>query len=264
VTMSFLQPFSLQGKTALVNGADLSLGAEIASGLGAAGARILLCGADDAALANVAEGLRSEGLEPAGRFRYVPGTEDAAQALAAWVSDQGIPDILVDNTAQPVRAGWDLSFDEILADLKRTQLGLMLTTQHIGQLMAKRGFGSVIFITDYAALAGCDVHLYADAPEQFDADFSLTYGFVKGSLVNYTRQAAGYLGEHQVRCNCIAFAPAQGHVSQAFAAAFTRHAHLKRLATGDDVRGAVVFLASDASAYVTGITLPVDGGYTAK
>jgi NAD(P)-dependent dehydrogenase (short-subunit alcohol dehydrogenase family) len=134
--MSFLQPFSLQGKTALVNGADLSLGAEIASGLGAAGARILLCGADDAALANVAEGLRSEGLEPAGRFRYVPGTEDAAQALAAWVSDQGIPDILVDNTAQPVRAGWDLSFDEILADLKRTQLGLMLTTQHIGQLMA--------------------------------------------------------------------------------------------------------------------------------
>ena len=117
---------------------------------------------------------------------------------------------------------------------------------------------------DYAALAGCDVNLYDDAPEQMAADYSLTYGFVRGSLVNYTRQAAGYLGEHQVRCNCIAFAPAQGSVSQGFADAFTRHAHLKRLTTAADIRGAVVFLASDASAYVTGVTLPVDGGYTAK
>ena len=263
--MDTLQQFSLEGKTALVIGAGAAAGFEIASGLRAAGARVFLSDADDAALADLTGRLEAKGLKPAGCFRYEPGTEAAAQALQDWVSTVcEAPDILVDNTAQPLRTGWDLSFDDIFADLKRTQLGLMLTTQHIGRLMAERGCGSVIFITDYAALAGCDVNLYPDAPEQFDADFSLTYGFVKGSLVNYTRQAAGYLGEHQVRCNCVAFAPAQGSIPQGFADAFTRHAHLKRLATAADIAGAVVFLASDASAYITGVTLPVDGGYTAK
>jgi NAD(P)-dependent dehydrogenase (short-subunit alcohol dehydrogenase family) len=263
--MASLQLFSLAGKTALVNGANAAGGYEIASGLAAAGASVYLSDADDTALTGLADRLRAEGLQTAGCFRYEPGTEAAALALRDWIGLLcGAPDILVDNATGPLRKGWDLSFDEIDADLKRTQLGLMLTTRHIGGLMAERGCGSVIFITDYAALVGCDANLYEEAPEQFAPDFSLTYGFVKGSLVNYTRQAAGFLGEHQVRCNCIAFAPVQGSVPQGFADAFTRHAHLKRLATTTDIQGAIVFLASDASAYITGVTLPVDGGYTAK
>jgi NAD(P)-dependent dehydrogenase (short-subunit alcohol dehydrogenase family) len=140
----------------------------------------------------------------------------------------------------------------------------MLTVKHLGLIMAAQGFGSMIFVSDYAALVGFDRQNYINTPEKFEQDFSLNYGFVKGSYVNYVRQAAGYLGEHNARCNCIAYAPLAENVPEGFSKAFIRHSHLKRLATARDIKAAVVFLASDASAYITGITLPVDGGYTAK
>jgi len=109
-----------------------------------------------------------------------------------------------------------------------------------------------------------DRHNYEGCPELYQRDFSLLRGYVRGSCVNYVRQAAGFLGEHGCRCNALAFAPMAGKQPQAFEDAFVAHNQIKRLATAEDIAAAVTFLASDASAYITGITLPVDGGYTAK
>ena len=91
-----------------------------------------------------------------------------------------------------------------------------------------------------------------------------TFTSYPASLSHIPGKAAGFLGEHGCRCNALAFAPMAGKQPQSFEQAFADHSQIKRLTTAQDIAAAVTFLASDASAYVTGITLPVDGGYTAK
>jgi NAD(P)-dependent dehydrogenase (short-subunit alcohol dehydrogenase family) len=263
--MNILDCFSLTGKKALIYSPQYIYGEEIAAGLCEAGAEVWFCGEDKDGMEALAARLHDAGHQIHGIITYHQGKESNAEELSHVVRiKMGTLDIYVDNGSNSLLKGWVHGFAAIYENLKRTQLGLMLTVKHLGLIMAAQGFGSMIFVSDYAALVGFDRQNYINTPEKFEQDFSLNYGFVKGSYVNYLRQAAGYLGEHNARCNCIAYAPLAENVPEGFSKAFIRHSHLKRLATARDIKAAVVFLASDASAYITGITLPVDGGYTAK
>lgn len=263
--MNILDKFSLAGKHALVTYPEYTYGTEIAAGLAAAGAAVYLAGPDQEALDQAAADMQAAGVSAAGTFIYSQETEAAAAALAASVK-AALPslDIFVDNSSGLQLEGWSHSFEEIYNNLRITQMGMMLTVKHLGEIMAEQGHGSMIFVSDYAALVGCDLQNYKDCPEYAPKDFSVDYCFVKGSYVNYARQAAGYLGAHNCRCNCIAYGPLAGTKPEAFEKAFIRHSHIKRLANGDDVAQAAVFFASDASEFITGTTLAVDGGYTAK
>lgn len=255
-----MERFSLAGKTALITGAAYVYGPEIARGLHDAGARVFLAGDDEAALKKLQRETEADGI-----LVYRQGTEKDAEAFASAVEQlAGAPDIFVENGSNLLLKGWVHSFEEIYENFAVTQTGLMLTLKHIGMLMAKKGAGSVIFVSDYAALVGADIWNYADAPDMKESGFALNYGFIKGSYVNYARQAAGYLGENGIRCNCIAYAPMEKDVESGFAARYIKHSHIKRMLSREDVQGIAVFLASDASAFITGATIPVDGGYTAK
>ena len=139
---------------------------------------------------------------------------------------------------------------------------MMLTVQSIGRILAEQGHGSMILITDYGALVGYDVQNYTSG--QMDDDFSLVKGFIKGGAVNYVRQTSNYLAEHGCRCNALALAPLEGMKSAEFEGQYIRHSQVKRMMKATDLASALIFLGSDASQYITGITLPVDGGYTAK
>lgn len=262
--MAVTERFSLVGKHALLNSPELSYGPEIACGLVEAGAALWLCGTA-AKIEQTARRLEAQGVRVAGLFAYEQGTEAAAEALAREVRRTCAHlDIFVNNGPQTRLERWDCSFEEIDAALRFSQLGLILTVKHLGLLMREREGGSVIFVSDYAALVACDPQNYAADPQLFERDFALDHGFVSGSYVNYARQAAGFLGEKGIRCNTLAFSPPEYAVSPSFMQAYCRHSHIKRPIRAEDIKGAVVFLASDASAYVTGVTLPVDGGYTAK
>ena len=91
------------------------------------------------------------------------------------------------------------------------------------------------------------------------------YYFHKGGMINFTRFVASYYGSKNVRCNCLSpgglRTPAH---PEPFVRQYSARTLLGRLANDTDLMGAVVFLASDASLYVTGTNIPVDGGYTAK
>ena len=263
--MNILEQFSLKGKNALITCPEYLYGREIALGLSSAGTAVYLAGPDEAALEEISKVLEEAGVPAAGRYAYVPGTEEASVALAEAVKrDMSSLDILVENSTGMRLKGWSHSYEEIYKILEFTQLGVMMTVQKLGEIMASQAHGSVLLISDYAALAGCDPQNYVSCQDYASEDFSLEYGYVKGSFVNYARQAAGYLGSAGCRCNCIAYGPLAGSKPEAFEEAFIRHSHLKRLASPEDVAAAAVFFASDASRFITGTTLAVDGGYTAK
>lgn len=263
--MNILEQFSLKGKNALITCPEYPYGREIAMGLSSAGAAVYLAGPEEAALEEVSKALAEAGFPVKGCYSYCPGTEAASIALAESVKqDMTSLDILVENSTGLRQKGWSHSFEEIYKILEFTQLGVMMTVQKLGEIMAAQGHGSVLLISDYAALVGCDPQNYLSCPDYASEDFSLEYGYVKGSFVNYARQAAGYLGAAGCRCNCIAYGPLKGSRPEAFEEAFIRHSHLKRLASPEDVAAAAVFFASDASRFITGTTLAVDGGYTAK
>lgn len=263
--MNILEQFSLKGKHALITCPEYLYGREIALGLSCAGASVYLAGPDETALAQISKAMEEAGFPAGGSYSYCPGTEEASLALAEAVKrDLPSLDILVENSTGLRQKGWSHSFEDIYKILEFAQLGVMMTVQKLGEIMAAQGHGSVLLISDYAALAGCDPQNYTGCPEYAEEDFSLEYGYVKGSFVNYARQAAGYLGAAGCRCNCIAYGPLAGSKPEAFEKAFIRHSHLKRLASPEDVAAAAVFFASDASRFITGTTLAVDGGYTAK
>ena len=252
---SILDRFSLAGKKALIICPENPYGREIAAGLAAAGAEIWVAGSTAADL----------GVEIAGSFDYIHGSKESAAKLENDVrAKTGKLDIVIENGLYTPVTGWKQNFAQIHEQLAKTELGLMLTVQSLGRILAEQKHGSVILVADYGALVGYDPQNYVGCPEEKDGDFSFVKGFISGGVVNYARQASNYLAENGCRCNAIALAPLEGSCSEEFKTAFTRHNQTKRLLNAKDVAAAVIFLASDASEFITGITMPVDGGYTAK
>ena len=248
-----LSRFSLSGKNALVIIPENPYGCEIVQGLQSGGANVWLAG----------EPTALSGFSGLSVIPYIHGDPESAKALELAVREQiGTIDIVVENGLHTAVTGWDQSFETINRQLQETHLGMMLTVQALGHILAEQGHGSMILITDYGALVGYDVQNYTTG--QFDEDFSLVKGFIKGGAVNYVRQTSNYLAEHGCRCNALALAPLEGMKSTEFEGQYIRHSQVKRMMKATDLASALIFLASDASQYITGITLPVDGGYTAK
>ena len=248
-------PFSLKGKNALVVCPENTYGKELVLGLTNAGAKVWV--ASDLA--------RTPDLPVAGVIPYDHGDADSAKALEQAVREQiGVLDILVENGMDTDLTGWEPSYGEILEALKKSHLGMMLTIQSMGHIFAEQGHGCVILVSGYGALVGFDPQNYIGCPEYAPTDFSLVKGFIQGGNVNYARQASNFLAEHGCRCNTLLLSPLEGSIPEAYASQFIRHSQVKRLLSPKDIANALIFLASDASAFITGITLPVDGGYTAK
>ena len=256
---NILEKFSLAGKNALIVCPENPYGIQIAEGLSSAGAKIWLAGPCQKALEKSAAALAALGVETEGQFVYDHCTKEQTLSMAAAAKAQMGSIHSADTTV----TGWDQDYATIHAQLQKTHLGTMLTVQAIGTVMAEQQQGAILLVTDYGALVGYDIQNYGEST-CFDKDFSFVKGFIKGGVVNYARQASGFLGENGCRCNAIAYGPMADAMDPALKEAIVRHSHLKRTICAEEVAAAAVFLCSDAASFITGITMAVDGGYTAK
>lgn len=259
--MDVLESFSLRGKTALLTGGAGLYGRQIAAALAEAGADTFIASLDTAALEKVAAGH-----ERMSALHLDLASEDSIRAVVAEiVRRNGRLDILVNNAVTRIACGnWDRPQADYDASFHVNATGMFLLTRLAARDMQKRGAGSIINIGSYMGLLGPDPGNYLGTDMQPEMP-SPIYFYEKGGMANFTRFAASVFGKFGIRVNCLhpgGFQTA-GH-PEAFVRQYSANTMLGRLANDSDLKGAVVFLASDASAYLTGTNIPVDGGYTAK
>jgi gluconate 5-dehydrogenase len=249
--------FSLHGRQALVTGGSSGIGAAIAYALGKAGAKVMLA-ATGRNLADAAKALRSEGVDVPRTFEADLASHGGIRKLADAVLGCGEPvDILVNCAGVNLRQ----AFTDVTPEAWDAQMHLHLAapfflTGALAPGMKQRGWGRIINIASLQSHRA-----FAN---------SAPYGAAKGGVVQLTRAIAQEWSRHGITCNAIGpgFFP-----TRLTAAVFDdpdlarRHAEQSaagRNGTMADLHGIAVFLASDASAYITGQTIMVDGGYTAK
>jgi NAD(P)-dependent dehydrogenase (short-subunit alcohol dehydrogenase family) len=157
----------------------------------------------------------------------------------------------------------DIPFEENREVIEVNTLGLFQVTQIFGDRMVKAGRGSIINIGSLYASVSPDERFYSHI--QSDPPFLKppVYGASKAAVVNLTKYLATLWAPHGVRVNALSPGGVLGDQDAEFKRKFCDRVPLGRMATADDLCGPLLFLASQASSYVTGIELVVDGGFTA-
>ena len=249
--------FDLTGRVAVVTGGGRGIGRFIAEGLAGAGARVVLTGRTQATLDATAAELRGKGHDVLAQMVDVAREDDVTALRDAVLSVCGRLDVLVNNAGiNPIYKGIErTTLAEWQGIIDTNLTGVFLCCKHLGGAMAERGGGSVINVSS----VGGHVGLRRSVP----------YCATKGGVELLTKGLALDWAAKGVRVNTIAPGYFETDLTaglrenDALAAPLLAHTPLGRFGRLEDVAGAAVFLASDASAYMTGSSLMVDGGWTA-
>jgi 2-deoxy-D-gluconate 3-dehydrogenase len=247
--------FDLTGKVAIVTGGNGGIGYGIARGLAAAGAAIVVAARHADKTAHAVTTLQALGVKALGVSADVQDEAAVRAMVQATVEAFGRVDILVNNAGINIRkAPQDYTLAEWQQVLNTNLTGVFLCAREVYPYMVKAGGGKIINIGSMTSIFGSNV-----AP---------AYAASKGGVVQLTKSLAVFWAQDNIQVNAIL--PGWIHTDLTASASPERYNAIKariphgRWGEPDELAGAAVFLASPASDYVTGIALPVDGGYTSK
>jgi len=250
--------FSLAGKTALVTGGSRGLGLEIAEGLGEAGARVAITARRAQWLTEAEAHLRARGIDVVALVSDL-SQPDAAPALVESVLGHfGRIDVLVNNAG----ISWGAPPETMPLDRWQQVMAVnatapFLLARAVAPGMKARGGGAIVNVASVAGLVGTD-------PRVLDA---VGYAASKGALIALTRDLAVKWAPHNIRVNAVAPGFFRTRMSEMViehhGAELEAATPMRRIGRDGELKGVVLFLVSDAAAYVTGQVLAVDGGMTA-
>ncbi len=251
--------FSLEGKVVLLTGGAGLYGRGLAASLAAAGATLVMAARNVAALEAVAQEEAALGRKASAHV-LDQGDEASISVLLAYILDRfGRVDGLVNNAVSRPMKSPDAPLSDWEESMKVNATGLFAMSRVFGEAMAKQGSGSIVNIGSIQGMVGPDFTLYEGLNMQAIPD----YFFHKAGMINLTRFCAAQYGPRGVRVNCVSPGGFLSGQPDEFVRRYSAATYLKRMADQSDLGGPVVFLLSDAARYVTGVNLPVDGGYTA-
>ncbi|NOT49362.1 MAG: glucose 1-dehydrogenase [Acidobacteria bacterium] len=248
--------FDLSGKTAIVTGGSRGIGKEMAEALAEAGANLMLCARRAEWLDETVEEFAAKGFDVIGKVCDVAKPDDVQAVINATVERFGAVDILINNAG----TSWGAMPEEMpleqwqkVIDVNLT--GCFLFAQAAGREMLKQGSGSIINIASIAGLTSS-----ANGP------FYAGYVASKAGLIGLTRELAASWGRRGIRVNAIAPGFFHSRLADAVIDIYERSIQennvIPRVGEEGELKGITVFLASDASSYITGQTIAVDGGMT--
>jgi gluconate 5-dehydrogenase len=255
--MHVKQLFELTGRVAIVTGGSIGLGRQMAEALAEMGANIVLCARKKERCVKAAEELQKLGVKTLALACDVRNPSEIQQVVDATMAEFGRIDILINNAG----TSWGAPVEEMRLEhwnkvIETNLTGTFLFSQAVGKIMVSQRRGKIINIASVAGLGG--------APPEFQA---IGYHASKGGVIIFTKDLACKWGVHNIQVNSIAPGWFPTNMSQVLIErnkeTFLRSIPLRRFGNESDLKGAAVFLASDASDYVTGHVLVVDGGQSA-
>ena len=248
--------FDLGGKTAIVTGGSRGIGREMAEGLAEAGASLMLCARRAEWLDETVDDFKQRGFAVEGMLCDVAKPDDVDAVVNATVQKFGSVDVLINNAG----VSWgampeDMPLEKWQHVLDVNLTGCFLFAQAAGREMLKRQSGSIINIASIAGMRSS-----ANGP------FYAGYVASKAGLIGLTRELAASWGRKGIRVNAIAPGFFHSRLADAvidlYERAIQENSVIPRIGKEGELKGTAVFLASEASSYITGQTIVVDGGFT--
>jgi 2-deoxy-D-gluconate 3-dehydrogenase len=274
--MKTLEKFDLKGRAALVTGGGGLLGAEFCKALAEAGAAVAVVDLNEAACRTVSGGLSQSGYRAMPVVCDIRDVDSIQKAVDGVLTSFGRIDILVNSAAldpkfdqDASRAGIapgsfeDYPLDQWNAALNVNLTGTFLMTQACVKPMLDHGArGSIINICSTYGLNGPDQRLYIKDGKRI-AYKPVYYSVTKAGILGFTKYLASYYAGTGIRVNTLTPGGVFNDHEDYFVQNYSARTILGRMARADEMSGALLFLASDASSYMTGSNLVVDGGWTA-
>jgi NAD(P)-dependent dehydrogenase (short-subunit alcohol dehydrogenase family) len=269
--------FGLEGRVALITGGAGMLGRQHAEVVAEAGGQPVLIDLAAARPADAAADLEKRfGHASLGLAADISSEDQARGAVEAALDRFGRIDILVNNASLTVKGGAEglkgyfAPFEEYPLELWQRGLdvgltGAFLMCRTAGRAMAEAGAGVILNIASTAGLVGPDHRIYEGTIDPYTGkpfNTPIAYAATKAGLIGMTRYLATYWARRNVRVNALSPGGVFDDHAERFVAAYSQRVPLGRMADRSEYKGAVLFLISDASSYMTGANLVVDGGLT--
>ena len=256
-----LNRFDLKDKVILLTGGAGLYGRGLTTDLATANATLIIASRNRESVETVAAEERA-----AGRNVVAETLDQAEESSVEALRDRiqqtyGRLDGLVNNAVSRPMKGPDAPAAAWEESMKVNATGIFLMHRHFGKLMCDQKSGSIVNVGSIQGMIGPSLNLYQNTGLGYGPP---DYFFHKGGMVNLTRYYGSMFGPHNVRVNCLSPGGFFSGQPEEFVRRYSEQTFLNRMGNDTDLGGSVVFLLSDASQYITGANLPIDGGYTAR
>lgn len=264
--MNINKLFDLKGKVVVLTGAAGNLGEQYALGLSQAGANVVLCDVNFSGCKKIAKTIKEKfNVNPEPIQLDLTKQSSISSLVAKTMKKYSKIDVLINNAAyqgnDKIRktSFENLSLKHWNQALSINLTGIFLTCQEVGKIMVKQKFGNIINIGSTYGIVAPDQRIYGKSGQNAAAFYSAT----KSGIINLTRYLASYWAGTGIRVNTLSPGGVQKNQPKDFISNYSQKTMLGRMAKKDEYVGAIIFLASDASSYMTGSNLIIDGGWTA-